>query len=53
MKKHFIKIGYGALLGLISAVVVWSAANFFATEILTQYEWRTYDWRIKKQIEDA
>ncbi len=53
MKKHFVKIGFGALLGLISAFVVWLAANFLATEILTQYEWRTYDWRIKKQIEDV
>jgi adenylate cyclase len=53
MKKHLNKILYGALLGFSAALIVWLVSKYFANEILNQYEARTYDWRIKKKIQDV
>ena len=53
MNKNVSRILYGALLGLFSAIIVWLAADFFATDIMYQYEAKTYDWRIKKKIQDV
>ncbi|MCB0283275.1 MAG: CHASE2 domain-containing protein [Calditrichaeota bacterium] len=53
MKKHLSKIGNGALLGFLAAIVVWIVANYLASDIMYQYEARTYDWRVKKKIQDV
>ena len=53
MKKHLKRIGYGALLGLISAMIVWLMANYIADDIMYQYEARTYDWRVKKKVQEV
>lgn len=53
MKKNITKILYGAFLGIISAVVVWFVADYLASDIMYQYEAKTYDWRIKKNIQDV
>ena len=51
MKKHLNRISYGALLGLVASVIVWLMANYFADDIMYEYEARTYDWRVKKKVQ--
>ncbi len=53
MKKHLIRISNGAFLGLIASVIVWLLANYIANDIMYQYEARTYDWRVKKKVQDV
>ena len=44
---------YGMLLGFISAVIVWFVSDYLVSDIMYQYEAKTYDWRIKKKIQDV
>jgi len=53
MKKHLNRISYGALLGLIASGIVWLMANYFANDIMYEYEARTYDWRVKKKVQEV
>ncbi|KAA3611249.1 MAG: adenylate/guanylate cyclase domain-containing protein [Calditrichaeota bacterium] len=53
MKKHLGRIGYGAFLGFLASVIVWLMANYFANDIMYEYEARTYDWRVKKKVQDV
>lgn len=53
MKKHLGRLGYGAFLGLASALVVALLSHILIPEIMYQYEARTYDWRVKKGVEDV
>ncbi|MBD3226360.1 MAG: CHASE2 domain-containing protein [Caldithrix sp.] len=53
MKKWFSKALYGAILGLLSAVIVWVLTEYIAEELMYSYEAQTYDWRMEKKIADA
>lgn len=53
MKKNLNKTINGALLGFLAAVIVWLVSNYLSPGIFKQYEARTYDWRIKKKIQDV
>ncbi len=53
LKKHLSKILSGALLGLVSTLLVWLLAKFIINDLLYTYEARTYDWRIAKKIIDV
>ncbi len=53
MKKYINRIGAGAFLGLTASVIVWLMAHYFANDIMNEYEARTYDWRVKKKLQDV
>jgi adenylate cyclase len=47
------KILTGSALGLAAAVFVWLLANYVMRDILTSYEAKTYDWRVKQKLADV
>ncbi len=53
MSKYLIKIFYGALWGVVAAVVVWLLDNMLAPDLMYEYEARTYDWRVRQKIADV
>ena len=53
MKKHLKRIGSGTLLGIIAAFAVWLIANSLFSDIMYEYEARTYDWRVTKKTQDT
>jgi adenylate cyclase len=52
LKKHLGKILSGALLGLSSAVIIFIIARFVAADLFSNYEAKTYDWRMQRKIAD-
>jgi len=51
-KKHFNKILSGALLGFVSAIVIFIIARFAANDLFYTYEAKTYDWRMQRKVMD-
>ena len=47
------KIGAGALLGLIAAILVWILANVIFPRLFYSFEARTYDNRVSSRISDV
>ncbi len=43
----------GSALGFAAAVFVWLLANYVMQDILTSYEAKTYDWRVKQKLADV
>jgi adenylate cyclase len=53
MKTHLHKLTSGALLGIISALIVLVLAQVLARNLMYSYEAQTYDWRVQKKIADV
>ena len=51
--KILTKLFAGIVLGFISAVIVWILAMEIAPGLFYSFEARTYDWRVRRNIEDV
>ena len=47
------KIISGSILGFTAAVIVWLLANYVIRDILTSYEAKSFDWRVKQKLADV
>jgi CHASE2 domain-containing sensor protein len=50
--KTLSKLFAGALLGLVSAALIWVLAKYIAPDLFYSFEARTYDWRISAKASE-